>query len=374
MKKILLFIESLVGGGAEKSLTELVESLDKSKYDITVVTVSDGEFFTERVRSACRYRCFTKKCGHEDPVKSFINKLIVKFSNSAPAQIVYRMLIGSGNDVEIAYCEGYATKLIAHSTNKKSRKIAFVHTDMQKNHWTRLVFSSLEDEIRCYKKFDIISCVSETVAQAFKNTFGISENVVVNINPVRGDLIAEKAKETSGLEKIDALRMITLGSLTPVKAFGRLLEVADRLKKEGCQFELLVLGDGEEKQALVRYVEDHDLSGCVRLLGFQPNPYKYLADSDFFVCSSLAEGLSIAATESIIIGKPVVTTDCSGMAELFGGCECGIICENSGEALFEALKYVLENPSCLKKFREGSKQRASYFSVEKSVKNIENMF
>jgi len=374
MKKILFFIESLVGGGAEKSLTELIESLDKSKYDITAVTVADGDFFTQRVRDACRYRCFAQKCEPGRPVKSFLNKITVKFSATAPAKMVYGLLIGGKYDVEVAYCEGYATKLIAHSTNPKSRKIAFVHTDMQKNHWTQFVFGSLEEEIKCYEKFDIISCVSETVAQAFKNTFGITKNVVVNMNPVRGDLIAEKSKEASGLEKIDCLRMITAGSLTPVKAFGRLLKVAGRLKNEGCRFELLILGEGEEKQNLERYIETHDLSGCVKLMGFQENPYKFLADSDFFVCSSLAEGLSIAATESIIIGKPVVTTDCSGMAELFGGFECGVICGNSEDDLFKALKNVLDNPACLQKYGEHLKLRAASFDINRSVREIEKMF
>ena len=374
MKKILFFIESLVGGGAEKSLTELVESLDKSKYDITVITGTDGEFFTERVSSICGYRCFAKRSGQNNRVKGFINKLIFKFSNSAPAKIVYSVLIGGKFDVEIAYCEGYATKLIANSSNRKSRKIAFVHTDMQKNHWTQSVFKSLEEETACYKKFNVITCVSETAAQAFKETFGITENVVVNYNPVRGDLIAEKAKEPADLAAIDYPRMITAGSLTAVKGFDRLLCAANRLKTEKYKFELLILGEGEEEQELKKYIEDNKLSDYVRLTGFQSNPYKYIAGSDFFVCSSYAEGFSTIATECVILGKPVITTDCAGMAELFGACECGIICENSEEALVEALKQVLENPECLQRFSEGSKKRTPFFDIEKSVKEIEKLF
>ena len=374
MKKILFFIESLVGGGAEKSLTELVESLDKSKYDITVITGTDGEFFTERISRVCSYRCFAKKSEPDSKVKGFINKLIFKFAASAPVKLVYRVMIGGEYDVEIAYCEGWATKLIANSSSKKSRKIAFVHTDMQKNHWTQSVFKSLDEETVCYKKFDVISCVSGTAAKAFKETFGITENVFVNYNPVRGDLIAEKAKEPADLAIIDYPRMVTAGSLTAVKGFDRLLSVANRLKTDKYKFELLILGEGEEEQELKKYVEDNNLSDCVKLIGFQANPYKYIAASDFFVCSSYAEGFSTIATECVILGKPVITTDCAGMAELFGGCECGIICENSGEALFEALKQVLDNPECLQRFSEGSKKRAPFFDLEKSVKEIEKLF
>lgn len=392
MKKLLFFIESLDSGGAEKSLTELIENLNKNKFGITVISETDGEYYTERVKDACIYRCFTSKSKHNNHLRIFINKLIIKFSIAAPAKIVHRILIRGTYDVEIAYCEGYATKLVANSVNKNSRKIAFVHTDMQKNHWTQTVFRSLEEETECYKKFDVISCVSESVAKAFTDTFGLTDKVVVNYNPVTTKLIIEKSQEPSGLENISFPRMITAGRLTTAKGYDRLLRIADRLKNDGYKFELLILGKGEEEQNLERFIKEQNLSGFVKLMGFKDNPYKYIADSDFFVCSSIAEGFSTIATECVILGKPVITTDVSGMAELFGRAEllgknelfgkneefgraeCGIICENNEDALFDAIKYVLDNPSCLQKFSMGARERATFFNIENSVKNIEKLF
>lgn len=371
MKKVVFFIESLEGGGAEKSLTELVENLNIAEFDITVVTESDNEVYTQRVRRVCNLRCLTKKCDRDNRLRYNWNRIVFRFINTAPKKLVHRLLIGNRFDVEIAYCEGLATKLIAASGNMKSKKIAFVHTDMQTNHWSKIHYDSLEAERDVYNTFDVISCVSKTVESAFVKTFGLANKTTVCYNPVDSAFIRTRAKESAELNICDGLRMITLGRLTGTKAFDRLFRIAKALKDDGRRFELIVLGKGEKEPELKQYIDGNDLGDCVKLLGFRLNPYKYIAASDFFVCSSLAEGFSTAATECVMLGKPVITTDCSGMVELFGGYECGIICENSEEALLAALNSVFDNPGCLTKFSENSKLRAEFFDLDKSISAIE---
>jgi len=371
MKKVVFFIESLEGGGAEKSLTELVEKLNKADFDITVVTESDNEVYTQRVGSVCSLRCLTKKCSRQHRLRYNWNRLVFRFINTAPISIVHRLVIGNRFDVEIAYCEGLATKLIAASGNKKSKKIAFVHTDMQTNHWSKIHYDSLEAERSVYNTYDVISCVSKTAESAFVKTFGLANKTTVCYNPVDSVFIRSRAKEASELETCNGLRMVTLGRLTGIKAFDRLFRIAKALKEENRKFELIVLGKGEKEPELKQYIEENDLNDCIKLLGFQLNPYKFIAASDFFVCSSLAEGFSTAAAECVMLGKPVVTTNCSGMVELFGGFECGIICQNSEEALLSSLQYVFNNPGCLTKFSENSKSRADFFNLHTSVGAIE---
>lgn len=374
MKKLVFFIESLEGGGAERSLTELVENIDRDKFSITVITETDSEIYTERVKSACNLRCLTIKGNRKNYISYNYNRLIYKFINTAPRKIAYKVLIGNKYDVEIAYCEGFATKLIAASSNKKSKKIAFVHTDMQNNHWSQIHYADLETEKDCYAKFDTISCVSQTVASAFNRTFGMVEKTVVCYNPVHSDLIKKQSEELLDIAPFNGLRMVTLGRLSRVKAFDRLFSVAKKLANCGYTFELLVLGAGEKEAELNHFLVENDLTGYIKLLGFRSNPYKYIAASDFFVCSSFAEGFSTAAAECIVLGKPIVTTDCSGMSELFGGYECGIICKNSEDALFDALKSVFDNPECLVNFGMNSKKRAESFNLSSSISEIEKLF
>lgn len=374
IKKIVFFIESLDGGGAEKSLTELVEHMDKNKYDITVVTESNDEVYTKRVKRACHLRCLTQKCNPERFLRYNLNRLIFLFINTAPRKYVHRLIIGNGYDVEVACCEGFATKLIANSGNKNSKKIAFVHTDMQNNRWTGIHYENVEEELNCYKEFDSISCVSESVAAAFCHTFGITQPVLVNHNPINTDAIKIKAQEGIILANPACLQIISIGRLSAVKSFDRLLRIMKKLKEDGYLFHLLILGKGQKEQELEQYIVENDLSAYVQLIGFQSNPYKYILHSDFLICSSLAEGFNTVVAECIVLGKPVVTTDCSGMKEAFGEKQCGLICENTEEALFEAIKSVLDNPDCLSDFSNNCCERASYFDLNKCVKNIEKLF
>ena len=108
-------------------------------------------------------------------------------------------------------------------------------------------------------------------------------------------------------------------------------------------------------------------------LGYQTNPYKYVAKCDLFVCASFAEGFSTAATEALIVGTPVCTTEVSGMREMLGDNEYGIITENDEEALYEGIKDLLDHPEKLAHYKEKAIERGKRFSTEETVKAVEEM-
>ena len=108
-------------------------------------------------------------------------------------------------------------------------------------------------------------------------------------------------------------------------------------------------------------------------LGYKENPYKYLKNSDLFVCSSYFEGFSTAVTESIIVGTPVVTTNCSGMKEMLGkNNEYGIVVDNKEEALYKELKKILSDKKNIEVLREKVLLRRNFFRKEVSVKKFED--
>ena len=111
-----------------------------------------------------------------------------------------------------------------------------------------------------------------------------------------------------------------------------------------------------------------------KLLGYNTNPYKYLIQSDLFVCSSVAEGFSTAATEALILGTPVVTVDVSGMKEMLGeNNEFGIVTENNEDALYEGIKTMLTTPGMLDDYAKRAKERGKYFNTETTTKAVEKM-
>ena len=117
------------------------------------------------------------------------------------------------------------------------------------------------------------------------------------------------------------------------------------------------------------------MENYVQLLGYQVNPYKYVACSDLFICASYAEGFSTAATEALIVGTPICTVDVSGMREMLGEhSEYGVITENSDKALYSGIRMLLDRPDTLKEYKIKARVRGDSFKTEKTVGDVENMF
>lgn len=374
MKSILFFIESLDGGGAEGILENLVKTIDKSKFNISVVSETDNERRTERIKLNSNHHSFVHKNLNGSKLHELINKIIIKFSLSASENAVRKTLIRGKYDIEVAFCEGYATKIIGNSKKKNCKKIAWVHTDMINNPWSEEIYGSKESERRCYENFDAIVCVSQTIKDSFVKKYGMEEKVHLLYNIIDSDTITNKGKEKLDVSFCYKPLFLQCGSFRQVKGYDRTVRVCSKLRDEGYNFSVIIMGIGYERKAIEELIEKHNVSKIFTLMDYQPNPYKYMAAADAFVCSSYAEGYSTTVSESVILGTPVITTECSGMREIFGDRECGIICENSDEGLYQALKTVLDNPELLKKYRQEAQARSEYFDKGNLVKKVKNLF
>ena len=147
-----------------------------------------------------------------------------------------------------------------------------------------------------------------------------------------------------------------------------------RLIDDGFHIHTYILGIGSEKERIQKYVNDEGIEDTFTFLGYQTNPYKYVARCDMFICSSVAEGFSTAATEALIVGTPVVTTPVAGMEEMLGkNNEWGIVTENDEESLYQGIKRLLDNPMLLAHYKEKAAQRGKTFSMKNTVRAVEEM-
>lgn len=370
MKNILFFMETVDFGGAETVFTNIIKNINKSKFCIKVVTERDHELFTDEIKAAVPYDCFIKT--ERSAVRDFWNKIVIKLSLVLSEKNIRKYFIRGNFDVEVAFCEGYSTKIIGNSGKKNCKKIAWVHTDVIKNPWSEKIFGSAEEEKKCYEKFDAIVCVAETMKESFIKKYGMAEKVHVLYNPLDFESVIKKSAEKTDFKFGDGMKFVLAGTFIKIKGFDRFVKVCKRLKDDGEHFSALIMGDGEEKENIKKIIAETNLGDTVKILDFQTNPYKYIAHSDVYVCSSYAEGYSTAVSESVALNVPVITTECSGMREIFGENECGIICENSEDGLYNAMKKVLNDPSLLKKFSAEEKKRANDFSLKKRMKTIED--
>ena len=355
---ILFFIESLSGGGAEKVLRNLVNAMDQTKFCITVQTLypdDAGKYLAPGIRY--RY-CY--------PAKNRINEL--RMRAEAAAGLTYPLHIKGDYDIEVAYLECGSTKIMASSTNQKALKLAWVHCDLAKKADNPAAFA--RESAKYYQKFDKVVCVSEDVHRSFQEMYGpIAETAIVYNCYDDAEILHKAEKQVPAKEE---RTIVAIGRLTAQKGFDRLLRVHKRLIDEGIRYQLKILGEGEDRKALEAFVEQNDLTDTVTLCGFQEKPYPMLKNAAFYVCSSRYEGFSTTVIESLILGTPVVTTDCTGMREILGDSEYGLITANDDEAFYEGVKRMLTEPGLLEHYAEQAKIRGRDFKQEKLVQATEH--
>ena len=374
-KPLLFLIESLSGGGAEKVLTTLLRHLDSNKFDVTLCCIVDCGKYINDVKPYVHYTSLLPNPEQVKGIRKLIYQLKYKLIYSwLPLRMVYRWFVPHHAEVEVAFVEGFATKLLAHSTNQQAKMIAWVHIDLKDFHWTKQLYKSQSEENEVYRQYHDIVCVSQTAEASFRHLFTNQQAHIQTLyNPIDSQSIIEQSQQLLQLPKPKAVRLATIGRLTKQKAYSRLLHIATRLQKDGYVFELWIVGDGEEREMLQHYIQEKQLEKSVTLWGFQTNPYAFMAQSDLFVCSSISEGYSTAVTEALILGLPAVTTACSGMGELLKEGECGIITENSEDALLAGIKQLLDHPEQLAHYKEKATARGKEFTLEALMKPIEDL-
>lgn len=365
MIKLLFLTHSLGGGGAERVLVNLVNHMDRSRFDITVRTL-----FTDGVNRKMLDKGIRYECCHAKMVKgiTYVYKLL-------PPRFLYRKFVGDGDyDIVVAYMHGIPTKVVSGCTNPKTKTVTWLHTGTPKTSTFFKSWLSRKKAIRGYASLDAIVGVSQDVSDAFRKYTRI-ENVHTVYNTNDTARILKMAEEQADLSDYQRPVIVTAGHLEPVKGNDRLIDAAKRLADDGYRFSVLIMGTGSQKEKLQQQITENHLDDCVHLLGFCENPYAIMAQSDLFVSSSRQEGLATVLTEALTVGLPVVATEVSGAKEVLGqNNEYGLVVENSESGIYEGLKAFLTHPELVQKYRESAKERSTQFDTEHTVQKTEAFF
>lgn len=364
MIKILFLIHDLGQGGAEKVLVNLVNHMDRSKFEISVTVLFGGgineQFLAKDI-------CFKSIFPKEFPGNSKFMKLM------SPEQL-HKLCVKDIYDIEVSYLEGPSARVISGCKNINTKLVSWIHVEQHTMDRLSRSFRNEQEARKCYNRFDQTICVSQYVHDDFCRIMDFQKPCEVLYNTVESDKILEWSRQSENeLIEDGNMRLIAVGTLKKSKGYMRLLSVIRKLRDENYPVHLYILGTGPLQFEMEKFIQKNKLQGAVTMLRYQTNPYKYMSRCDVFVCASFAEGFSTATTEALILGIPVCAVEVSGMRELLGNSKYGLITENSEEALYKGIKYLLENPEILSYYKTQARLRSEKFSVEKTVNAVEEM-
>lgn len=364
MIKTLFLINNLDAGGAERVLVNLVNKMDKTKFDITVMTMYSGGTNEKLLSPDIKYVC--KNAPHP--------KGLAVWFRFISSKRLYKYFIGDEHyDIVVAYMHGGPTKVVSGCTNKKTKLVTWLHNGNPETGSFFKFWFSKKSAIKAYKKMDAVIGVSNTVSEAFSSYTGIKTQTIYNTNDF--DRILKLTEEPLDVSIDDKrIKLCSVGRVCPEKGFDRLISASAKLISEGYNIDTYIVGDGLDNEALKAQVDELGIADCVKLLGFRSNPYNVISNSDIYVLSSRTEGMPTVVSEALLLGKPIVATDVSGVRELLGESEYGLIVCNDEEALYDGLKKMLDDKELAIKYSKTAANRAKVFSPEKCTKDVETLF
>ncbi len=375
MKKILFIAPSLTPGGMERMLVTIANRLVAHGYDVTVLILDDITDLRDELdeRVTLRRKPYKTHFGQKLPyIRHKLYDDGMWETRATPRQL-YQYYVGEEKfDVEIAFFRGMCVKIVSGSTNKDAVHLAWVHNDYRRARGYQNCFGTMGEVYDAYRRFDRVVCVSKEAQIGFREVIGDTQNTTVIYNMLPTEDILRKANEPASLTyNKAALHLVIVGRLED-KAKGqlRLIDAVTRLHNEGKDISLAVVGGGDDDRLIKSRIDEQNASSYVFMTGMQKNPYPYIKDADLLVCSSYYEGYNLTVAEALIIGTPVLSTDCTGPREILDGGEYGMIVENSDEGLYNGLKRCCDDSALLKKYREKAKLRHDFFDEDRILKQI----
>lgn len=369
MIRVLFFIPTLSTGGAERVLCNLVNKLcEVDGLNISVLTLFKDERCKLSAKIDYSYVFAHKFRGNVQLLKLF-----------PPTWLYNRMISVRGKyDIVVSYLQSPTMRIVGGCKDLSVKLVNWIHNEFHTLSKLTLVYRSRKECIRSLTHYNATVYVANSAREAMKECLpdiaGANSYVIYNVNDF--DKILR-----SSVEKIDdvifsrkSFNLISVGRFTEQKAFDRLIRLIKFLQKNDLSAELFLLGDGSLKEKYIEEATKLCISDKVHLLGFKANPFKYVRSADLFVCSSLHEGYSTAVTEALVVGTPVVATQCSGMAELLGDNEFGLICANEENDLANTVLDLIQDSNKYEYYKAMAIQRGRELMRQNNVKPVINLF
>lgn len=372
MKKIkIVFVHyKAVCGGAEQALYDLINLLDKEKFDVSLfLQCPGGEWDSRFYGKVPVYYDYSCRHATWNPVKklgNLVKKHRIEQAYRNDGQGLLDVVFPEGVDIVVSYSAWCHDQL---PFAKNARYVKYIHGDPGTNPVYR---EEATEKKAMLERYHRIVCVSEAACAHFRDLSGLHKGVQMHYNPIDSDQVRRLSEEKVDLPT-DAPLICAVGRLSAEKGFERLLVIHRRLLDQGIRHNLVIVGDGPDREFLQRLVQALNVQDTVILAGYQSNPYPYMKQSRFLVSSSFTEGLPVISMEALSLGVPMVSAVPS-IAESFGDQMCGLITENDNDSLMEGIRKMLTDDALYAQAKAGAQRRSAFFDGKRMVREVEEMF
>lgn len=300
-RRLAFFLPGLYEGGAERIVLNLTKGISERGYAVDLVLARAEGPYMEQIPNTVR----------------LIDLKASRVLGSVPALVKYLQ-----KESPAALFSGMFSNIIALWARRLSgmpeRLIITEHNSLSSivKHKSDIRWKLYPKLAGCFYPWaDTVVAVSNDVAADLKRVAGISHDLIrVVYNPIVTPDLQKKSEAPLNHPWFAADQppvVVAVGRLTDQKAFDVLIRAFYLLRKE-YSAHLLILGEGENRQALETLIYQLDLEQDVSLPGFVQNPYPYMAHASLFVLPSRWEGLPTVLVEALYLGTPIIATDCPG--------------------------------------------------------------
>lgn len=367
-KKVLIVNNNLATGGVQRSLVNLIDQI-KDKYDITLFLFSfSGEYAKSippqvkvveappLLKLLGKSQAQTKHMGY---MFYFIRAALALYTKIFTHHLPIYLLISRqkkllGFDVAISFLHnaeekilyGGCNEFVLHRVNAKS-KITFVHCDFL-NYGGNTPKSK-----KVYTRFNKVAAVSEGCRQSFIKAVPELEKRTYSVyNCHNYSEYVYKANSTPVEYPKKQLNIVTVARLSAEKGILRSIAVMKRLINENYNICWHIIGNGPQRSEIEKEILINNMTDHIILYGNQKNPYQYIKNADLFLLPSFHEAAPMVFSEAKCLGIPIITTNTTSAKEMVKEDLEGIVCGNSEDEIYRAIKKVLENPWVIQNYKD----------------------
>ena len=349
MKQVLIFIESLQCGGAEKSLISLLPTLDYSQLHVDLLLLKRGGIFEQYVPENVHIIDFQQQ----------VNPLLFRFYQTLfslrlrwnrfigrrehAAETRWKTMRGAYTpfpkhyDLVIAYQQGFPTYYIATYVQADCKK-AWANVDLKEAGYNPRFNRPF------YERFDTVVAVSEHLQQMIATDgFVPMDKTIVKRDILNELLIRQMATQITFEKPASKLTLVTVGRMVYQKGYDIAVETADMLRQNGLDFHWFFVGDGIMRPAVESLIREKNLNDYITLLGERPNPYPFMAAADIYVQTSRFEGFGLTIAEAKILNRPIVSTNFPVVYDQITDGQNGLIAEMNSESIAQKILQLYEN-------------------------------